>query len=132
MDVKKRCPDCERWLPESEFFRDGSRPSGRQVYCKACYTLRVVSANAARRERLEATGFAGADHGKVGTYRDGCRCEDCRKANAEAMRRSREKAWARDDFPHGTMTGYAYKCRCEKCRKAMRAYKERMKLRKGI
>ena len=89
-EIKKRCPSCETWLDPSEFRRDKSGADGLQNYCKRCRTLVEAVSRAERRERLKASGFAGCEHGTVGTYRDGCRCEACRKAQSEYM-----KAWKR-------------------------------------
>lgn len=32
----KRCPCCRDSKPESEFWKDSSRPDGLQIYCKLC------------------------------------------------------------------------------------------------
>lgn len=33
---KKLCPQCRRFLRPKRFYRDRSRPDGRDVYCKEC------------------------------------------------------------------------------------------------
>jgi hypothetical protein len=32
----KRCPRCDRDLPQAEFARDASKASGHKSWCKAC------------------------------------------------------------------------------------------------
>ncbi|MFI9528336.1 endonuclease VII domain-containing protein [Micromonospora rosaria] len=44
----KRCPQCERVLPATEFHRNRRRPDGRAFYCKACASIRSA---ASRRQR---------------------------------------------------------------------------------
>jgi hypothetical protein len=62
----------------------------------------------------------GRSHGRPATYRDGCRCEECRAANA-----ARHKAWRRrtcrnpasaDRAGHGKASTYNnHGCRCTGC-----------------
>lgn len=91
MQIKKRCPGCEMWLDPSAFSKDRARADGRQNYCKRCRTLVEAASRAERRDRLQASGFAGCKHGTVGTYQDGCRCDECRKAWSEYMKAYKRK-----------------------------------------
>lgn len=61
-----------------------------------------------------------AMHGTARSYRDGCRCTDCRVANTEdvAVRRKARtvKGLKHDDPRHGLATTYVnWGCRCERC-----------------
>lgn len=60
-------------------------------------------------------------HGLAGTYRSGCRCDECRKANTERCRISREQR-ARRTPPleaHGKAATYSnWACRCDPCKAA--------------
>ena len=130
MDIKKRCPGCERWLDISRFSKDKTSYDGLQHHCKACRRLIESASRADRRERLKASGFAGCDHGTANTYRIGCRCDDCKAAMSEYARETKKRLLAKAKC--GTVKKYTYGCRCEKCKKARRGYEERLKLRKGI
>lgn len=74
-----------------------------------------------------------ADHGTVGRYDDGCRCQPCKDANAARKRRGQKAQYALRDVQdgviinkrakHGTLNGYQYYgCRCEECVQAYRDY----------
>lgn len=64
-------------------------------------------------------------HGLVATYRDGCRCDDCRVAanlkralQRRARREQIEREGIPEAIPHGR-TGYAnWGCRCGVCKAA--------------
>jgi hypothetical protein len=53
----KRCAGpCGEWLPASEFYRDRSRPDGREPRCRLCESIRKRARTAAaRRRRAEVT-----------------------------------------------------------------------------
>jgi hypothetical protein len=62
-------------------------------------------------------------HGQPNTYKNGCRCAECREANrvyqaAANKRRSADPALA-DAAGHGRPSTYInYRCRCDACRVA--------------
>lgn len=73
-------------------------------------------------------------HGRASSYKDGCRCSECREANrvyqAGANARRAEQSDAADRAGHGKRSTYAnYRCRCDACRAAnsaaCREYRER-------
>jgi hypothetical protein len=65
-------------------------------------------------------------HGIDGTYRVGCRCDDCKKAHAAEHRRRRRERTVDDFAMHGKPSTYKnYGCRCEACREAVRVEKRR-------
>jgi hypothetical protein len=65
-------------------------------------------------------------HGRVSTYRHGCRCPDCQAAEAarkHALKVKRRGQSPPDGTPHGAYSTYTnWSCRCEACKTAMRAY----------
>lgn len=63
-------------------------------------------------------------HGKRSAYREGCRCDACRKANnAYHLARRAARSGAVPASAHGKASTYTnYLCRCAACRKAWAAY----------
>lgn len=75
-------------------------------------------------------------HGLPNTYKNGCRCEQCREANrvyqAAATARRAADPTAADIAGHGRASTYSnYLCRCDACRAAnavaSQAYRQRRK-----
>lgn len=66
-------------------------------------------------------------HGKRSAYREGCRCDDCRKANnAYHVARRAARSGAVPASAHGKASTYTnYLCRCGPCRQAWAAYQLR-------
>lgn len=66
-----------------------------------------------------------AQCGSMTKYRNGCRCEDCRKANAAHARKERARWRERGQLPasgaHNVSTYRNYGCRCDVCKAAMKA-----------
>jgi hypothetical protein len=65
--------------------------------------------------------LSGPTHGKPGTYRRGCRCDECRAANTRYAREERKKRRERLEtaqFKHGAAAYTNWGCRCEVCTKA--------------
>ena len=71
-----------------------------------------------------------ATHGAASTYRNGCRCGECRAAHTERTRWERQSRADRLNAdpklaPHGTYTTYEnWGCRCKDC---AAAHRERMR-----
>jgi hypothetical protein len=53
-DMLKRCKDCGRDLPRTEFYRDKSRGDGLMVYCKICSNTRARAWRRAHSEEHRA------------------------------------------------------------------------------
>lgn len=70
-------------------------------------------------------------HGRVATYRAGCRCAECKTAHAAAHAdwRARRGPKLRRGS-HGTLYGYrVLGCRCPRCREAARLYQRELRAR---
>jgi len=74
-------------------------------------------AQAERRARKQADGFAGMAHGTAPTYTVGCRCDACREAwrvyYAGYQARRRANGFA--GMEHGRAVTYRMGCRCGAC-----------------
>lgn len=75
-------------------------------------------------------------HGRLATYKHGCRCPECREVNrvyqAAATARRAADPQAADIAGHGKASTYSnYLCRCDECRAAntaaSQAYRDRAK-----
>jgi hypothetical protein len=82
--------------------------------------------NRKRIEVLRSTEAIEGRHGKVRTYKSGCRCERCRIGFRETEREARRRRRGRrpPSHVHGTVNGYNYwRCRCEECKAANAEYR---------
>ncbi len=101
MTDQKRCPDCRRALPLSEFLRNAASPDGHQRYCRHCRQRRL-EAQRARKGRpatkrcsrchreLPRSEFWGDRSRSDGLQRE---CKECHRA-------------ARQEYRHEYANGY--------------------------
>lgn len=69
-----------------------------------------------------------ADHGTVRRYRQGCKCDECRRAHREDLYASRQNHVITE---HGLATNYVnYGCRCPGCKEAVRIQRRDAKARR--
>lgn len=67
-------------------------------------------------------------HGTVLRYRQGCKCDECRRAHRELMNEVRAKHVITE---HGLATNYVnYGCRCTECKEAVRLQRRAAKARR--
>lgn len=50
--ASKKCPDCRKVLPESQFYKNERAKDGLGVYCKSCVSIRMKSYYQKNRERI--------------------------------------------------------------------------------
>lgn len=67
---EKRCKDCEKVKPASEFWRRKQSPDGLALYCKECFGLRNA---AAYRKRRAAAGKTAREYRRLAVP-DGMKC----------------------------------------------------------
>jgi len=69
-----------------------------------------------------------AEHGSVLRYRQGCKCDECRRAHREDMYAIRKSHVITE---HGLATNYVnYGCRCPECKEAVRIQRRAAKARR--
>lgn len=81
------------------------------------YSYYVVS-ETIRRFGITAPGLVlkKDTHGTIQCYRNGCKCDMCKKANSDQHKKW-EQSKSEDRIPHGTLSGYTnWKCRCPDCK----------------
>lgn len=72
--------------------------------------------------------WAPAEHGTLRRYRQGCKCDECRRAHREVMHEVRANHVITE---HGLATNYVnYGCRCPECKEAVRIQRRALKARK--
>ena len=47
--MNKWCPQCQRYLPRDEFYRNAAQSDGLAPYCKVCWTIHNREAHTKRR-----------------------------------------------------------------------------------
>ena len=97
----KRCPDCQRLRPISDFGANRSRPDGLQFYCRSCVSTRGATAYRRIRERNGKSVRERVDVPAGHKFCPGCRLI---KPHAE---------WHRNSSSRDGFTAY-----CKHCRKA--------------
>jgi hypothetical protein len=71
-----RKPSCLKWLPKSEFYKNGERKDGLQVYCKACCS----SASKQRRQKNKSLTPEELQVKQMQLYPDGLKfCPKCKE-----------------------------------------------------
>ncbi|MFB7738273.1 hypothetical protein ACFC08_28570 [Streptomyces sp. NPDC056112] len=104
----KWCRACNDWQPLTDYKPSTSTRDGVRPLCTRHYNPRQP---------------VPIPHGRIGGYRRGCRCPQCRQANTAAVTRSKAKRakdpTAADRAGHGKATTYGnYGCRCAPCKAA--------------
>ena len=82
METTKMCAGCACWLSLDNFYRDRSRPDGRDCYCKPCKNLRITACKAKNPEKYTA-------YKRVWRTRDPERLEAIRKRGRDRGRERR-------------------------------------------
>lgn len=101
----KRCPDCATEKPLGAFSLDASRPDGRQLYCKECYSARQRRYYQNRRDQL---GFKPRERVVVPAGHKYCRSCGQAKPHSE---------WHRNSTSSDGFASYCKTCRAEQSRK---------------
>ncbi|MFE6126678.1 hypothetical protein ACFQ6Q_00175 [Streptomyces sp. NPDC056437] len=105
---EKWCRACSAWQPRTDYKPSASTYDQLRPLCQRHYTPAPPKP---------------IRHGRVGGYRRGCRCDECRAANARAQQNSKARRSADpaaiDRAGHGKATTYVnYGCRCDPCKHA--------------
>ena len=88
LELFKKCPDCGKEKPVTEFSRNAARPDGLQFYCKACFSIRSARNYRDRRLRRGLKVRAKVDVPEGHKY-----CPGCQQVVAhDGWHRSRRKA----------------------------------------